>query len=206
MAAARRQDRFNVGAGDSAFNEVSTRNIFHRSVVREEGTANTLGWFFWTCIWMSCVAFIFGPAIALAWAIYGAWYWLVPRIGRMKAGPLLGAAFVVAVVGIFLLWFRTPTDGLAMWWSSYVLIQLVVGLGWAAWMTYAYGWQAVKTRQKASAAKLQPIRVRIPSEEEDVTENTAPSSIRDTDTTDSPVKTISVSRPTYTDEEELTHD
>ena len=56
MASARRHERYESGAGDMAVAEVTTRNVFHRSVAREDGVLNQLGWLIWTATWMFWVA------------------------------------------------------------------------------------------------------------------------------------------------------
>lgn len=159
MASARRQDRHSANAGDSAYSEVTTRNVFHRNVMREEGAANVIGWFSWTVIWMTAVALAIGPAIVLAWAIYGVWYRLTPRLGHLRAAPLLGAATTALLVGFAIIWFAAGESSLTL--PAYLLLQLVVGLVWAAWLTRAYGWQAVSARQKASGSKIAPIRIDV---------------------------------------------
>ena len=50
MVIARRSDRYEVGAGDALFQEVTTRNFIWRSIFREEGAANTAGWALFTMI------------------------------------------------------------------------------------------------------------------------------------------------------------
>lgn len=164
MAAARRQDRHSANAGDSAYSEVTTRNVFHRNVMREEGAANVIGWFCWTVIWMTAVALAIGLAIVLAWAIYGAWYRLTPRLGHLRAAPLLGAAITVLLVGFAIIWFSADGES-SVSMPVYLLLQVVVGLGWAAWLTRAYGWQAVKARRKASSSKIAPIRIDVAAAE-----------------------------------------
>ncbi len=162
IAAARRQDRHAVDAGDSASSEVTTRNIFYRSVMREEGPANIIGWFLWTVIWMAAVGLAIGPAIAIAWGIYASWYALLPRLGRLRAAPLFGAAALTAVLGAALFWFIGQNGG-STTLLGYAVIQITVALCWAAWLTRAYGWRAVADRDKAQSSKIAPISINIPT-------------------------------------------
>lgn len=143
---ARRQDRYAAGVGDTAFGEVATRNVFHRSVFREEGAANTAGWLLWTLSWMGWGALLLGPAYLLSLVLYGLW-WL-RRTPMRPSWPLL-AAGVVAALGVGGLWVFGPADlwGRVLW--AYIIVQLVLGLMRLAWMTRAYGWPAVARTVRA---------------------------------------------------------
>ena len=94
MVAARRRERAESGAGDMAVAEVTTRNVLHRNVMREDGLLNQLGWLIWTAGWMFWGAVLVGPALLLGKALYGLG-WLLARgsarcgRGRTWFSPLL---------------------------------------------------------------------------------------------------------------------
>lgn len=165
-AKARRFDRELAGAGDAAFNEITTRNLFYRNVMREEGAANALGWFVLTTGWMFWTAALVGPALVLGAALYGLAWALVPRLGRVRAWPFLLLALVALTITVTL-WMIWPPSG----WASTLLsiwtgLQVVVGPLRAAQLTRANGWAAVSKRAKGAATAIAPIEVAIEAEPE----------------------------------------
>lgn len=165
-AKARRFDRELAGAGDAAFNEITTRNIFYRNVMREEGAANVVGWFVLTTGWMFWTAALVGPALVLGAALYGLAWALVPRLGRVKVWPFLVLA-PVALTTTVTLWILWPPSG----WATTLLsiwtgLQVVVGPLRAAQLTRANGWAAVAQRAKGAATAIAPIEVAIAAEPE----------------------------------------
>lgn len=162
---ARRADREQAGAGDAAFVEVTTRNVFTRNVMREEGPANVLGWFVLTATWMFWLAVLLGPALVLGAALYGLSWALVPRLGRVRSWPFLVAS-LCALLGSVLVFWLLPPDGWAAWvLTGYLALQLVVGPLRAAYLARANGWAAVAKRAKGSAAKIAPIDIAVTVED-----------------------------------------
>lgn len=163
---ARRFDRELAGAGDAAFNEVTTRSLFYRNVMREEGAANTIGWFVLTTGWMFWTAALVGPALVLGAALYGLAWALVPRLGRVRAWPFLALA-LVALATTVTLWMLWPPSG---WAPSLLFIwtalQMICGPLRAAQLTRANGWAAVAQRAKGAATAIAPIEVAIEAEPE----------------------------------------
>ena len=165
-AKARRFDRELAGAGDAAFNEVTTRNIFYRNVMREEGAANVVGWFVLTTGWMFWTAALVGPALVLGAALYALAWALVPRLGRVKVWPFLVLALVALATSVTL-W----TIWLQSGWASTLLfiwtaLQLTCAPLRAAQLTRANGWAAVAKRAKAAASAIAPIEIAVEAEPE----------------------------------------
>lgn len=149
MVIARRSDRYEVGAGDALFQEVTTRNVIHRSIFREEGAANTAGWAAFTALWLLAGAVVLGIAFIVSRIAYGIGWALVPRFGRMTMLPYLGAVWVIGGLGALALYLTKP-EGATAFWSWFLLAQVVIGLVWAAWLVRANGWAAVARREKAA--------------------------------------------------------
>lgn len=176
-AAARRRDRFDSGIGDSAFGEVTTRNVFYRSVHREEGAANTMGWLTWTLIWMLCTYLLVGPAMLIGMTAYGIWWQRIPQWGRMRSAPYYKAAAGLAVIGVALLathsllvsqgaprmfvgsWQVWPLDGGVAFLSTYCWMQLVLGLARAGWRVRAWGWPAIARAGQTATSAVQTIEL-----------------------------------------------
>lgn len=151
MVVARRSDRYEVGAGDALFQEVTTRNFIHRSIFREEGAANTAGWAVFTALWLLAGAVVLGIAFTVSRIAYGIGWALVPRFGRMTMLPYLGAMWAVGGLGALTLYLTKP-EGATAFWSWFVLAQVVIGLVWAAWLVRANGWSAVARREKSAGS------------------------------------------------------
>ncbi|OYO00730.1 hypothetical protein CGZ95_08900 [Enemella evansiae] len=162
--AARQRNRDEIVAGDSPFGEVTTRNVFHRSVHREEGAANLIGWLVWTLGWMATVMLFVGPALLIGLAAYGLWWSQVPRWGRLRSWPLLVAAAVIAVAGLLAAQIWEPT-GWVGFLIVFLVLQLVLGLVRAAWRVRAWGWPAVARVTKASTSKVRPVHIQAADEE-----------------------------------------
>lgn len=158
MVSARRRDRYGVGAGDAAFAEVTTRNAFHRSVFREEGAANTMGWLTFTLMGAAVLAVLAGPAMLVSRVAYGIWWAMVPRWGRMHATPYLCLALLLCAAS-WLVHERTGPSGFAGFLYVYGAAQSVLGLLWAGWLVRANGWPAVSRKVKQSSTRVAPIRI-----------------------------------------------
>ena len=141
MAKARRADRSAVGVGDAAVAEAVTPPWIKRSIMREDGLGNQLGWAVYTVAVVAVVAVAIGPGLALGWAVYALWAWRAPEAAvRPHWWPLAATAFVVAVA-MWATWVMVPPERawLGLWWRA----QPVVAATYAAWLTIAWGWPAV---------------------------------------------------------------
>ena len=174
---ARRQERLEAGVGDSAFGEVTTRNIFYRSGHREEGAANLAGWLIWTLTWISTTFVLVGPALLIGLGAYGIWWRKIEAWGRMRSKPYFKAALGVAAVGVTLLtthsllvsagvtliqigsWRAWPLEGGATFLAGYLWLQLVLGLVRAGWRVRAWGWPAVKRKEQAAKTAVQAVEL-----------------------------------------------
>lgn len=163
MVATRRYDRYEVGAGDTPFSEVTTRGVFYRSVMREEGAANIAGWVCFTVIWMFVLAIVAGPALLVSRIAYCIWWAMSPKWGRMSPLPYLGIAALLGSV-TWLTLGRLSLEGTELFLTQYAAVQVVLGVAWAAWLVRANGWAAVARREKQSGKKVNPIVVEIPNE------------------------------------------
>jgi len=164
MASARRHERYESGAGDMAVAEVTTRNVFHRSVAREDGVLNQFGWLIWTVTWMFWVALLFGPTLLLGKALYALGVLAATRLGPLRSWPYLVLALVLmgACVGA---WFRWPPEDWDTVVRSYACAQAVLAPARAAWLVRAWGWPAVKAAPSGAGA-VAPVVVGVPVREE----------------------------------------
>lgn len=161
MVAARRHDRYEVGAGDASFGEVTTRNAFYRSVMREEGAANTAGWFCLTVLSVIVLAVLVGPALLVSRIAYGTWWAMVPKWGPMFSPPYLGLAALLGGIAWLALG-RLSLEDLEGFLVQYGAVQVVLGVAWATWLVRANGWAAVARRQKQSGSKVERVSIEIP--------------------------------------------
>lgn len=155
---ARRNDRYEAGAGDAGFAEVTTRPLLYRAIFREEGAANTAGWALLTLIGGMVVAVLAGPALIISRAAYGTWWVMVRKWGRMTPAPYLLMSAVLGVVA-WLVLSTTGLEGGALLAARYAGFQVVGGVAWAAWLVRANGWTAVARKQKRSKQRIAPIVV-----------------------------------------------
>lgn len=158
-ARARRLARYDAGAGDAAVAEVTTRSRFGR--IAAERDEHRGRWTIAAALVEAGRLIVAGPAIALSWAIYGVWYRQVPAWGPLRWRTLAWATGGVAVTmlvvaGIFFLGSGIP------WWGWWLLAQPVIGTARAAWLAYAYGWEAAPA--SSAAGRPTPIRVRLGDE------------------------------------------
>lgn len=163
MASARRHERYESGAGDMAVAEVTTRNVFHRSVAREDGVLNQLGWLIWTVTWMFWVAVLVGPALLAGKALYGLGALAARRLGPLRSWPYLVLALALAGV-LAGAWFRWPPEGWDTVVRSYACAQVVLAPVRAAWLVRAWGWPAVKAAPSGAGA-VAPVVVGAPVQE-----------------------------------------
>lgn len=171
MSAARRHERSEAGLGDAVYGEVSTPNIIHRSIFREEGALNTAGWAWWTLTWVAWSLVLLGPAWALAWLLYRAWMHQIDRLGPPRMGPAVGAAAGVLVVGALVGLWLPPQPLWVDLLAGYLHLQAVAALGHLGWLSWAYGWPAVQKKLRARSGPVEAIQVH---------EITVPSAVSDT--------------------------
>jgi hypothetical protein len=170
-AAGRRIDREGTGSGDAAFTEATTRSLFYRCVMREEGAANTAGWLVSTLLWMGGLFVAIGPALLIAKAIYGVWWLVIPVSGPkdyrgkrapgvMQAIPLwiASAATAAAAVGA---WFAFESVHTFLY--VYVAAQLAIASARAARLTRAYGWPAVAAKTKSAGGSKRVMEISAPA-------------------------------------------
>lgn len=141
MAKARRQERHNVGVGDAAVAEAVTPPWIRRSIMREEGLGNQLGWAVYTIAVVAVVGVAVGPALALGWAMYALWAWRAPAAAvTPRWWPFAATALVVASAA-WATWVIAPPE--QTWLGIWLRAQPAVAFLYAAWLTVAWGWPAV---------------------------------------------------------------
>ena len=116
---------------------------------------------------------LFGPALLSGWLIYAVWYQRVPSWGPLRWRHLTGAAVAIAVLTVLaLLWTTSPTSlvGLFIWW---IALQAPLGAGYAARLSWLWGWEAVTRRVTAVSAPSEVV-VDVPAEASRRTARTAP--------------------------------
>lgn len=162
LAAARRRGRYAVGAGDAGFSEATTRGIVHRSIFREEGAANTLGWFIFTMGWLALTAVSIGPGLLIGCAAYGLWWAMVSKWGPLKTWPYVGTAFGLMVVMPAAAGAAGYAEHFSVW---YLTAQFVIGLFWAAYLVRANGWPAVADAAKKPGTSTGKRTVKVQRQE-----------------------------------------
>lgn len=154
MLAARRADRDGVDAGDVAATESVTPGLLHRIIHREEDGMNQTGWAVGALVGAGITAWAVGPALLGGAVIYGAWWYLVPRVGPVRIAPLaVVTALTAGVCGLIVMampptgfWATVTAARHTAWW--------VGAPGFAAWLTYAWGWAAVKSASSPSTTPV----------------------------------------------------
>lgn len=173
MVRARRADRDATGAAEEAFAEVVTRGFLARTVLREEGAGNVLGWVFITGTALCAGAVAIGVGWVLGKLLYAVWWLAVPTLRRLpkdpvthRAHPLAGAAVMrrLPYVALCLLALVTTVwllisvvDGWAAAAVGYLGAQLAVAGAIAASEVRANGWLAVARQRRRGATHMSPI-------------------------------------------------
>lgn len=143
LVAARRIDRGEIGAGDAAVSEVVTPHWLRRSVFREDGAQNVMGWFMWTVTYVGFLSLVVGVGMVAGWIFYGLWWLLAPKTNGLKFIPAAALTALLALVlsATFLLGSHDSVGAFvfAVWWR----LQVVFAFGWLAFLIYAWGWPAV---------------------------------------------------------------
>lgn len=88
-----------------------------------------------------------GLGLALAWALYAAWYRLVPRLGPMAMLPAGVLGGVVSAVGLGVWLAPTP------WWGTWVGLNVVIAGPRLVWLVWAHGWRAVSGEARSGRAR-----------------------------------------------------
>lgn len=158
-ARARRIARYDAGAGDAAASEVAIRGrVARRAIEHDE---HRVRWTVWAGIVEATRIAVAGPGIAIAWAVYGAWYQQVPDWGPIRWRVLAVVSAIMAVLMVVVgavVWLGSGIP----WWAWWLLAQPVIGTARAGWLAHAYGWDAVPaTASPGRAPTLSPIRVRL---------------------------------------------
>lgn len=175
LRASRRRARDGSSAGDVAGIEAVTPSRLVRSIRREEGAANTIGWVIYTAIEYGLRAVIIGPAEVLGWAIYGLWWTQTERWGRLRAWPLVLLALLLGV-GAWFASTRVALEPLYLVCFYYAAAQIVLAPLFTAVNTRLYGWSAAK----AGTAQVRARGVELPKREK----------YEDADDTESPAQEI----------------
>ncbi|MGN0094846.1 MAG: hypothetical protein ACI38U_02175 [Corynebacterium sp.] len=168
MAAARRQERQGIDAGDAPASEVITPGFFRRITRHEDGDMNIVGWTVVTAVALALAAWLIGIGVLVGWLIYMTWWWLVPRVPKLdpiRVTPLAGVATAAAGV-CALTWLIAPPVGM---WDDLVALwqraQWVIAPAYAAWLTYAWGWTAVTKAASTPSATLIDLRPQMEDED-----------------------------------------
>lgn len=164
MRTARRHDRYESGAGDATSSEVTTRSIIYRSIFREEGAANTLGWVLFTIGWVLVMLILVGPALLVSRIAYGIGWLMVPRWGRLAPGPFIGIALILGIT-VWLVGRQWAPEGATGALATFGAIEGVLGVLWTAWLTRAFGWPAVARRHKQSGSRMEKVVIEVPTSE-----------------------------------------
>lgn len=215
---ARKLERTASGLGDSALHEAELPSRFKRWTHQSEDASSTavLG-----LAYVMLIGFL-GVAFGLAWlvgqAAYRAWD-TAASTRRVLIWPYLVAALGVAVLA----WIGRPL-GLDLWliyglasfieivtggwigpaalsrwyaagWVSWMEIQAVLGLLYAGWLAYAWGWSAPAVRCHEQTKKsTESVRI-ISGGESRAAEDETPSSATEAPIESDPIKIISGGRP-----------
>lgn len=192
-ARARRLDRYEAGAGDSAASEVFTRTRLGRGVFErdEHAILGAIG----AVVYEGGRIVVAGPGIGLSWCIYGLWWKNVTSWGPLRWERLMFAAMALTGVVIGAWWIIAPDTAASRFWLFYCMAQMVIGVGRASWLAWAYGWSAAPTTVRAGG--VAPIRVMTGTEPPlpttEPSEPTAPAV---------PIKTVWIPAPYTKNDEE----
>lgn len=159
VSAARRHERSEAGLGEAAFGEVTTPNIIHRSIFREEGAANTLGWAWWTLTWVLWSLLLLGPAWVMAWGLYSVWCARAAHWGPPRLAPPLAASVTAAVLSTGYWAALRPEGLLTQLVVGYGLVQVIAAPAHLGWLSRAYGWPAVEKTLRARSTDIAPVAV-----------------------------------------------
>ncbi|GAA4746401.1 hypothetical protein [Gordonia alkaliphila] len=152
---ARKAARYEAGTGDAPVAEVYTRPRVMRGLTENEERPILRG--LGTLLYEAGRLVIAGPGIALSWVVYGLWWKNVPAWGPLRWDRLLFAAMTLTGALILAWWIIVPDTTTSKFWLFYFMAQLVIGVGRASWLTWAYGWAAAPAGVRAGA--VAPIRV-----------------------------------------------
>lgn len=154
---ARRLARYDVGAGDAGTASVTTRSRFARlAVERDEHRGR---WTMAAGLVEAARLIVAGPGVGLSWAIYGSWYRHVPTWGPLRWRTLAGIAGAVLAISLLIATGAVLFGTGLHWWGWWLLAQPVIGTARAAWLAYAYGWEAAPAAAATGAPA--PVRVRL---------------------------------------------
>ncbi len=173
---ARKLERTNSGLGESALHEAELPSSFKRWTSKTEDTSSAAVMTMAYVLFTGFFVFWFGLAWVVGRAAYRAWE-TAAATRRVLIWPYAVAAVGVAVVA----WIGRPM-GLDLWlihglaslieaatggwigpaalsrwyaagWVSWIETQIVIGLLYAAWLAYAWGWTAPAIRRQERATK-----------------------------------------------------
>lgn len=152
---ARHLGRGHTSAGESALHDDATERLFVRLMKTDEGSVDKLARLVLVPAGYAAMWLLVGAAVAVAAAIYRALWAAAPKIGRLWAWPWAVAGVVLGIsVWCFLdhtipvnasVWPRYMVlyvDG-AQLWTSWMWIQLTLGLLFTSLYVRAAGWAAV---------------------------------------------------------------
>ncbi|WP_129656316.1 hypothetical protein [Rothia halotolerans] len=151
---ARRLSRGGMGTAESSFSEDVTQQWWREWVQAGDRDGEKASRFLLVMAAFGLLWLVLGPALVIAFALYGLLWIFAPRIGRLWAWPWLAAAAAVLAVGAYALSHSaaepvTVSAGFVpeFDWSAFLFMaiwgQLVAGLVLTSYYIVRSGWAAV---------------------------------------------------------------
>lgn len=172
---ARKLERSKAGLDDAAFSETETKTTLQRWTSHEDAKTSAMGLAAWVTVFCVWLPLAFGIAWLVGKVVFRCWDRVAhQRPIRMWVFPVAAlAAAAVFVVGrplSFDLWLihrlaelieafsggLIAPEVLSRWyaagWVSWMQINVVLGLLYAGWLSYAWGWAAPAVRRRERQA------------------------------------------------------
>lgn len=172
---ARKLERSKAGLDEAAFSETETKTTLQRWTSHDDSKTSSLGFAAWVIVYCLFLPIFFGLAWLVGTVAHKVWD-SVAHERPIKPWAFLPAAVVVGVIGwvtrplgldlpaIYALGglIETATGGfiapevLSRWyaagWISWLKLNVALGLLYAAWLGYAWGWAAPAVRRRERQA------------------------------------------------------